>query len=233
MQSQLAALPGVEPGGARLDDSAARRRIHARHQGRERVRSRRASRRRSPSTARRTPTTSAPRAFRCCKGREFSPTDGATRAARRDHQQDARRSCSSRTRIRSASASRGRATCSSSSACRATGAPWSASSATRRTAGSTPQPLPVMFIPFAQGDFPTGGFVIRAQGDPAALAPAATRIVRGDRPGAADREGADDRSDSRRERRAAPAQRAARRVVRCARADRRGDRHRRRCSRSR
>ncbi len=38
--------------------------------------------------------------------------------------------------------------------------------------------LPALFIPFAQGDFPTGGLVIRARGDAAALAPAATRIVR-------------------------------------------------------
>ena len=44
--------------------------------------------------------------------------------------------------------------------------------------GLDAQPLPATFIPFAQGDFPTGGFVIRAKGDPAALAPAATRIVR-------------------------------------------------------
>jgi ABC-type antimicrobial peptide transport system permease subunit len=39
--------------------------------------------------------------------------------------------------------------------------------------------LPVMFIPFAQSDFPSGGLVIRASGDVAAIGPAATRIVRG------------------------------------------------------
>ena len=39
-------------------------------------------------------------------------------------------------------------------------------------------PLPVTFIPFAQGDYPSGGFVIRSRGDATALAPAVTRIVR-------------------------------------------------------
>ncbi len=39
--------------------------------------------------------------------------------------------------------------------------------------------LPVVFIPFAQSDFPSGGLVIRAKGDAAAVGPAATRIVRG------------------------------------------------------
>ncbi len=39
-------------------------------------------------------------------------------------------------------------------------------------------PLPVVFIPFAQGDFPTGGLVIRSGVDAAALAPAARAIVR-------------------------------------------------------
>jgi len=39
-------------------------------------------------------------------------------------------------------------------------------------------PLPALFIPFAQGDFPAGGFVIRG-GNAAALAPEATRIIRG------------------------------------------------------
>jgi len=38
--------------------------------------------------------------------------------------------------------------------------------------------LPVVFIPFDQGDFATGGLVIRARTDVAALAPAATRIIR-------------------------------------------------------
>jgi predicted permease len=44
--------------------------------------------------------------------------------------------------------------------------------------GLDAQPLPVTFIPFAQGDFPSGGFVIRTKGDPAALGAAATKIVR-------------------------------------------------------
>jgi len=44
--------------------------------------------------------------------------------------------------------------------------------------GLDAQPLPVTFMPFAQGDFPTGGFVIRTKGDPASLGAAATRIVR-------------------------------------------------------
>jgi len=39
-------------------------------------------------------------------------------------------------------------------------------------------PLPAVFIPFAQSDFPIGGFVIRAKGDAAALAPAATKALR-------------------------------------------------------
>jgi putative ABC transport system permease protein len=39
-------------------------------------------------------------------------------------------------------------------------------------------PLPVMFLPFAQSNIPIGGFVIRAKGDAAALAPAATRALR-------------------------------------------------------
>jgi predicted permease len=40
-------------------------------------------------------------------------------------------------------------------------------------------PLPVVFLSFAQGDYPSGGFVIRSRSDAAALAPAATRVVRG------------------------------------------------------
>jgi putative ABC transport system permease protein len=39
-------------------------------------------------------------------------------------------------------------------------------------------PVPVVFVPFAQGDFPTGGLVIRSDVDAAALAPAARAIVR-------------------------------------------------------
>jgi predicted permease len=38
--------------------------------------------------------------------------------------------------------------------------------------------LPVMFMPFAQESFPSGGLVIRTQGDAAAVASAATRAVR-------------------------------------------------------
>ncbi len=36
----------------------------------------------------------------------------------------------------------------------------------------------VVYMPYAQGDFPTGGFVIRARQDPTALAGAATKVVR-------------------------------------------------------
>ena len=43
--------------------------------------------------------------------------------------------------------------------------------------------IPVVFEPFAQGDFPSGGFIIRSKMDAAAIAPAATRIVRGLAPG--------------------------------------------------
>jgi putative ABC transport system permease protein len=39
-------------------------------------------------------------------------------------------------------------------------------------------PIPVTFIPFAQGDFPSGGFVIRTRSNAASFAAAATRIVR-------------------------------------------------------
>jgi putative ABC transport system permease protein len=39
-------------------------------------------------------------------------------------------------------------------------------------------PVPALFIPFAQGDYPAGGFVIRAKNDAAALVPEATRIIR-------------------------------------------------------
>ncbi|MDB4873998.1 MAG: permease [Gemmatimonadetes bacterium] len=44
--------------------------------------------------------------------------------------------------------------------------------------GLDAQALPVMFMPFSQGDFPSGGLVIRSRGDAASLAPAATRIIR-------------------------------------------------------
>ena len=39
--------------------------------------------------------------------------------------------------------------------------------------------MPAVFLPFAQGDFPSGGFIIRSTRDAASFAPAATRIVRG------------------------------------------------------
>lgn len=39
-------------------------------------------------------------------------------------------------------------------------------------------PIPVTFTPFAQGDFPSGGFVIRTRANAASFAAAATRIVR-------------------------------------------------------
>jgi putative ABC transport system permease protein len=39
-------------------------------------------------------------------------------------------------------------------------------------------PIPATFIPFAQGDFPSGGFVIRTRASAASFAAAATRIVR-------------------------------------------------------
>ena len=40
-------------------------------------------------------------------------------------------------------------------------------------------PMPVTFLPFAQGDFPSGGFIIRSKVDAASIALASTRIVRG------------------------------------------------------
>jgi predicted permease len=40
-------------------------------------------------------------------------------------------------------------------------------------------PMPVMFLSFAQGDYPQGGFVMRTRSDAASLAPAVTRVVRG------------------------------------------------------
>jgi predicted permease len=39
-------------------------------------------------------------------------------------------------------------------------------------------PIPVTFIPFAQGDFPSGGFVIRTKANAASMAATATRVVR-------------------------------------------------------
>jgi putative ABC transport system permease protein len=40
-------------------------------------------------------------------------------------------------------------------------------------------PLPATFLPFEQGDYPSGAFIIRTQGAPASIAPAAMKIVRG------------------------------------------------------
>ena len=48
-----------------------------------------------------------------------------------------------------------------------------------RDGGLDAEPLPVMFMPFAQELFPSGGLVIRSRGDAAAMAPAATRVIRG------------------------------------------------------
>lgn len=39
--------------------------------------------------------------------------------------------------------------------------------------------IPAVFLPFTQGDFPTGGFIIRTTSNAAAIAGPATRIVRG------------------------------------------------------
>jgi len=39
--------------------------------------------------------------------------------------------------------------------------------------------IPAVFLPFAQGDFPSGGFIIRTTNNAAAMGPAATRVVRG------------------------------------------------------
>jgi predicted lysophospholipase L1 biosynthesis ABC-type transport system permease subunit len=39
-------------------------------------------------------------------------------------------------------------------------------------------PIPATFIPFAQGDFPSGGFVIRTRLNPSSLTAGATRVVR-------------------------------------------------------
>lgn len=47
-----------------------------------------------------------------------------------------------------------------------------------RDGGLDAAPLPVMFMPFSQESFPSGGFVIRAQSEAATLALAATRVVR-------------------------------------------------------
>ena len=44
--------------------------------------------------------------------------------------------------------------------------------------GLDASPIPVTFIPFAQGDFPSGGFVIRTKANAASFAAAATRVVR-------------------------------------------------------
>ncbi len=46
-----------------------------------------------------------------------------------------------------------------------------------RDGGLDAAPLPALFIPFDQGDFPTGAFVIRARSTPEALKAAAARVV--------------------------------------------------------
>ncbi len=47
-----------------------------------------------------------------------------------------------------------------------------------RDGGLDATPIPVTFIPFAQGDFPSGGFVIRTKANAASFAAAASRVVR-------------------------------------------------------
>jgi len=51
-------------------------------------------------------------------------------------------------------------------------------SSNTKDGGLDAPPLPVMFMPFAQELLPSGGFVIKARADAAALAASATRIVR-------------------------------------------------------
>jgi len=51
--------------------------------------------------------------------------------------------------------------------------------ATTKDGGLDAEPMPVTFLPFAQSDFPMAGLVIHTSGgDPAAVGPAATKIVR-------------------------------------------------------
>jgi putative ABC transport system permease protein len=51
--------------------------------------------------------------------------------------------------------------------------------ATTKDGGLDAEPMPVTFVPFAQGFFPSAGLVIHTSGgDPAAIGPAATKIVR-------------------------------------------------------
>jgi putative ABC transport system permease protein len=51
--------------------------------------------------------------------------------------------------------------------------------ATTKDGGLDAQPMPVTFVPFAQGAFPSAGLVIHTSGgDAAAIGPAATRVVR-------------------------------------------------------
>jgi predicted permease len=47
-----------------------------------------------------------------------------------------------------------------------------------RDGGLDATPRPVVFLPFAQGDFPSGGVVLRTRGDLASIVPAATRKLR-------------------------------------------------------
>ncbi len=51
--------------------------------------------------------------------------------------------------------------------------------ATTKDGGLDAQPMPVTYVPFAQGAFPSAGLVIHTSGgDPAAIGPAATKVVR-------------------------------------------------------
>jgi hypothetical protein len=49
---------------------------------------------------------------------------------------------------------------------------------TTKDGGLDAEPMPVTFTPFAQSDFPSAGLVIQSTGDAAAVAPAATKIIR-------------------------------------------------------
>ncbi len=49
---------------------------------------------------------------------------------------------------------------------------------TTKDGGLDAEPMPVTFTPFAQAGFPLAGLVIRGNGDPAALGPAASKIIR-------------------------------------------------------
>ena len=233
-RQQLAALPGVQSGGTRLDDAAARRRYSC-STSRPRTHPLAPSEPQPQSEYR----TANPDYFQASgipllKGREFSTTDRRDVAASRDHQQDAGRSSCSRDKdpIGQRIAWTGDVL-KFIGMSRTIGARWSASSATRRTAASTRCRCRRRSFRSRRATSRSGGFVIRTKGDRGGTRAGGDADRAIDRARAADREGDDGRADSRRERRAAPAERDARVVVRRARADRRRDRHRRRCSRSR